>query len=139
MSDYPTAHYTYLAQQQEAFRIQRDLEELFKNTLNQNLQDLSIPSNWRATPVLPIQACPLKFDNPELGPPNYIEPLSDETRETEIREDYAEDSEEDYNEVFLLRKLDEARAELESLKTLIPAQSTSVPLLSGPFWKQPEE
>lgn len=139
MADYPTAYDSYLVQQQEAFRTQRDLEQLYKNTLNQNLQNLYIPSDWSAPIVLPFQACPRKFYYPVLEPPNYIEPQSDEAREIEIRENNIENPEEDYDEVFLLRKLDEARAEIERLKPLIPAQPENVPVLSGPFWKQPEE
>lgn len=119
MSDYPTAYDVYLAQRQATSQIQCDLEQLYKNTLSQSLQNL--PSDWKATIVWPIK------------------PLSDEDREAEIRENNIENPEEDYDEVFLLRKLDEARAEIDRLRTLAPSQPEPVTVLSGPFWKQSEE
>ena len=63
------------------------------------------------------------------------EPVSDDEREAEIRES-CEDTEESWDsDKFLLRKLDEARAEMTRLQALIPAQLNSTPVLSGPFWK----
>ena len=75
----------------------------------------------------------LSTSDDEKQEPESEELVSDEEREIQIRSNN-EDTEELWDdEKFLLRLLDEARAEIARLKTAT-AEPAARPVLYGPFW-----